>query len=378
MRSRCSEASFPRVGEDAALVVFREQSVQRRKVSVSGLLAKRLATKSDRTREAYGRDLQAFADFVQLDVDDALAKLCATETAIAQDVVLGYQASLADAGFSHATINRRISALRSVLKIARSVGITDLRLEAVDTLDTDVQSRDVRGPGIAIVRKILELCDADPTPRGIRDGRILRWFIGTALRRSELRQLTLEDLRRTPDGWVVWIKQKGTKKKVPATVEDWVVEDLQLWLAVRGNEPGAIFTSLHRGRGFKGEMLNPTALNYILRRRAAEAGVSLKAFEVAKRGNFTPHALRHTAISEVIRADGLAAAQAFARHKNPATTQRYNDDKDTLARAGQRTIAGKLLEQLIPSDSIATPASSPPRTPGRRRPCSAGSRRRSS
>lgn len=333
------------MGDDAALVVFREQPVRRRTVSVSGLLAKRLATKSERTREAYARDLKAFADHVQLDVDEALMKLCATETVIAQDVVLGYQAALAEAGFAHATINRRISALRSVLKIARAAGLTELRLEAVETLDTDVQSRDVRGPGIDIVRKILALCDADATPRGIRDGRILRWFIGTALRRSELRQLTLEDLRRTPDGWVVWVRAKGVKgrdKKLPVTVEEWVVEDLQLWLAVRGVEPGPIFTSLHRA--YKGKPLNPTGFNQILHRRAAEAGVSLKAIAIAKRGNFTPHALRHTAITEVIRADGLAAAQAFARHKNPATTQRYNDDKDVLARAGQRTIAGKLFE----------------------------------
>jgi integrase/recombinase XerC len=329
---------------DTSLVVFRQQSVRRTTVSVSGLLAKRLATKSERTKIAYERDLRAFAEHVGLSVDDALVKLINSPTTIAQDVVLGYQAALADHGYAHATINRRISALRSALKIARAAGLTDLRLEAVETLDTDVQSRDVRGPGIEVVRKILALCDVDPTPRGLRDGAILRWLIGTALRRSELRQLTLEDLRRTPDGWVVWVRAKGVKgrdKKVPVTVEDWVVEELQRWLAVRGTEPGAIFTSLHRA--YKGKPLNPDGLNRILHRRAAEAGASLKAFAAAKRGNFTPHALRHTAITEVIRANGLAAAQAFARHKSPATTQRYNDDKDALARAGQRTIAGKLV-----------------------------------
>ncbi len=372
------------MGDDEALVLFREQSVVRRKVSVSGLLAKRLATKADRTREAYSRDLQAFADYVQLDVDDALTKLCATETVTAHDVVLGYQAELAERGFAHATINRRISALRSVLKIARAAGITELRLEAVETLDTDVQSRDVRGPGIEIVRKILAVCDADTTPRGVRDGRILRWFIGTALRRSELRQLTLEDLRRTPDGWVVWVKAKGVhgrNKKLPVTIEDWVIDDLQLWLDVRGSEPGAIFTSLHRG--CRGAMLNASGFNQILHRRALEAGISLKAFAAAKRGHVTPHGLRHTAVTEVIRADGLAAAQAFARHKNPATTQRYNDDKDVLARAGQRTIAGRLeftvaAPSVNPSGSSESQPSDQRRTPGRPRPYSAGSRRRTS
>lgn len=327
---------------DDALVVFRQQSVRRQTVSVSGLLAKRLATRSERTREAYGRDLRAFADHVGCPLDEALTKLINTPTTIAQDVVLGYQAALAEAGLANATINRRISALRSVLKLARAAGLTTLRLEAVETLDVEVGSRDVRGPGIAVIKKILEVCDADQTPRGVRDGRILRWFVGTGLRRSELRQLTLADLRQTSDGWVVWVRAKGVKgrdKKRPVTIESWLVDDLQAWLAVRGDKAGAIFTSLHRAH--TGAMLNAAGLNQILRRRAKEAGFSMSRFAGESR-NVTPHALRHTAITEVIRADGLAAAQAFARHKSPATTQRYNDDKDALARAGQRTLRGKL------------------------------------
>ena len=331
---------------DTSLAVFREQSVRRQTVSVSGLLAKRLATKSERTREAYERDLRAFAEHVGCDVDDALAKLLMSPTTIAQDVVLGYQASLAEAGLANATINRRISALRSVLKIARAAGLTTLRLEAVETLDTEVASRDVRGPGIAVVRKILAVCDADTTPRGVRDGRILRWFVGTALRRSELRQLTLADLRETSDGWVAWVRAKGVQgrknKKRPVSIEPWLIDDLQTWLLIRGDEPGPLFGSLHRGHA--GKMLGPQGLNQILSSRAKEAGFSMaKLAGVSGERAITPHALRHTAITEVIRTDGLAAAQAFARHKSPATTQRYNDDKEALARAGQRTIASKLL-----------------------------------
>jgi integrase/recombinase XerC len=314
--------------------------VRRAVVSVSGLLAKRLATKSERTRQAYERDLRAFAEHVGCEVDDALARLVASPTVIAQDVVLGYQAALADAGLAAATVNRRISALRSVLKIARAAGLTTLRLEAVETMDPEAGARDVRGPGIDTIRRILALCDADATPRGVRDGRILRWFLGTGLRRSELRQMTMADLKRTEDGWVVWVRQKGARKgKRPVAIEEWLVADLQPWLLIRGDKPGPIFGSLHRA--FAGKMLNEQGFNQILRRRATEGGIPLAKLENGRR--FTPHAIRHTAITEVIRADGLAAAQAFARHKNPATTQRYNDDKEALARAGQRTIATKLL-----------------------------------
>jgi integrase/recombinase XerC len=314
--------------------------VRRSIVSVSGLLAERLATKSEHTRKAYERDLQVFADYVGLDVDESLRKLIASPVTVAQSVVLGYQASLANSGFAPGTINRRISALRSVLKIARAAGLTDLRLEAVENLDPEEGSRDVRGPGVVVLREIIALCDADTTPRGVRDARILRWFLGTGLRRSELRQMMLGDLRQGEDGWAVWVRAKGVqgKKKRPVAIEPWLIDDLEIWLAIRGRAPGPIFGSLHRG--YKGKMLNTQGLNQILRRRAEEAGHPLAVLENGRR--VTPHAIRHTAITEVVRADGLAAGQAFARHKNPATTQRYNDAKEQLARAGQRTIAAKL------------------------------------
>lgn len=325
-----------------AIAKLQQQPVRRTIVSVSGLLAERLATKSEHTRRAYERDLQQFAEYVGLNIDEALRKLIASPTTVAQSVVLGFQAALAEAGLAPATINRRISALRAVLKIARAAGLTDLRLEAVENLDPEEGSRDVRGPGIVVLREIIALCDADKTARGVRDARIIRWFLGTGLRRSELRQMMLTDLRRGEDGWAVWVRAKGVqgKKKRPVAIDDWLIADLEQWLEIRGREPGPIFGSLHRAQAYNGKMLNTQGLNKILRRRAKEAGYPLGVLENGRR--VTPHAIRHTAITEVVRADGLAAGQAFARHKNPATTQRYNDAKEQLARAGQRTIAARL------------------------------------
>lgn len=323
-----------------ALAHFRGQPVAEQVVSVSGLLAKRLASKSERTREAYDRDLRAFAEFVACELDEALQRLVASPPVVAEEIALEFQQHLIEQGYAASTVNRRIAALRSVLKLARAAGLTALRLEAVENLDAEEDARDVRGPGVAVVQQILRCCDADQSTRGVRDARILRWFIATALRRNELRQILLQDLRKTDDGWVAYVRAKGKRvRKHPVAIAQWLVDDLQAWLEVRGRAPGPLFGSLHRAH--RGKMLGPSGLNQILRARAEEAGFPLGALEDQRK--ITPHALRHTSITEVIRTQGAAAAQAHARHKNAQTTQRYNDEKHQLARAGQDLLHSRLF-----------------------------------
>jgi integrase/recombinase XerC len=103
-------------------------------------------------------------------------------------------------------------------------------------------------------------------------------------------------------------------------------EAVEAWLAVRGHEPGPLFTSLHQG-GRPDGRLTGDAVYKIVRGLGRAAGLDRAV---------RPHGIRHASITEVAkRTNGNAvASQEFGRHRNPATTARYIDAfEDTFGKA---------------------------------------------
>jgi len=331
---------------NTSLVAFRKTKLRPAPVRVSQMVARHLSVQAERTREAYQRDLAHFARFCGCKTtDDAIDRLIQTDTAIAQDVVLSFQAHLIHEGLAPATVNRRMSALRSVLKLARAVGATQLRLDLIKNLDAEELTRDVRGPGMAVIRQLIEVADADPSPVGIRDAVLMRWLVATAIRRNEMRLILLADYRFgesaasvAPPGssaaGVVLVKQKTKRKKHPITLSQPLVDCAVPWLERRGPAPGALFCSLDRRS--VGATLNASGLNQIVQRRAEQAGYPKGRMKDGR--TITPHGFRHTAITEVYRLHGAAAAQAFARHADPRVTARYNDESVLMAMEAQASV----------------------------------------
>ena len=337
-----------------ALERFRAAPLPPDGVAVSELVARKLAVQSERTREAYTRDLLAFAEFTGCEsTDEAIQRLISTKAAAAQDIVLTFQAALLKEGLAPSTVNRRISALRSVLKLARAIGATTVDLLLVGHLDPEVETRDVRGPGIEVIRELVAVCVADESTCGVRDATIIRWLLGTGIRRNELRSILIGDYRTLPAAvenvvgepyrvqaaGILLVKQKRKRKKHPIPLSAVLVEMTEPWLELRGTGRGALFPTLDR-RAKAGALLNPSGLNKILLRRAVQAGFPDRKLPDGRA--ITPHAIRHTAITEVMRKYGAAAAQAFARHANPATTQRYNDAKAVMALDAQSFVVDLL------------------------------------
>lgn len=334
------------MNDSDSLVVFRETALQPVPVRVSQMVARHLSVQAERTRAAYEHDLAHFAKFTGCaSVDEAIDRLVQTDTAIAQDVVLSFQQHLVELGLAASTINRRMSALRSVLKLARAVGATQLRLDMIRNLDAEEKTRDVRGPGLAAIREIIAVADADESPAGLRDATLMRWLIATAIRRNELRMILLTDFRYgptmadvAPPGWegagLVLVQQKRKRNKHPIGLSQALVDCTMPWLAARGHAPGALFCSLDRR--YVGRTLGPSGLNQIVRRRAVEAGFVDGKLPDGR--SITPHGFRHTSITEVYRKRGQGAAQAFARHSNPRTTARYNDEAMLMALEAQSLV----------------------------------------
>ena len=116
------------------------------------LLGAFLAGRRPTTLRAYRKDLADFADFLGLaDAGAAVELLVAGGAGRANALALGYRAHLTDRGLAPATIARRLAALRSVVKLARTLGRVAW---TIDIPSPRTQAyRDTRGPGLEAGRQ---------------------------------------------------------------------------------------------------------------------------------------------------------------------------------------------------------------------------------
>ena len=88
------------------------------------LLAAFLAGRSPATLRGYEQDLRDFARFAGTDTTDAAAALLLSRGAGGgNETGLLYRAHLQERGLSPSTINRRLAALRSLVKLSRTLGL---------------------------------------------------------------------------------------------------------------------------------------------------------------------------------------------------------------------------------------------------------------
>src|SRR5882724_2839517 len=120
----------------------------------SELVTAFLSGRSERTRQAYAQDLDDFTVFVgTASVNLAAQQLLGNGQGAANALVLAYRAALVERGLAPATVNRRLAALRSLVGLARTLGLAGWTLE-VRSVKAE-RYRDTRGPGISGVRRLL-------------------------------------------------------------------------------------------------------------------------------------------------------------------------------------------------------------------------------
>ena len=105
-----------------------------------------LSGRNPRTLQAYRQDLADFRAFTaDATAEEAAARLLSQAPGDANGLVLDYKASLLERRLSPATVNRRLAALRSLVKLARTLGFVSWSLE-VESVKAQAY-RDTRGPG---------------------------------------------------------------------------------------------------------------------------------------------------------------------------------------------------------------------------------------
>ena len=286
-----------------------------RDLPVSALLRVFLSGRSRQTLRAYGRDLEDFRVFTKTStVDEAARMLLSGSHGVANGIALAYRADLLERGLQASTVNRRLAALRSLVKLAGTLGIVPWRLEVGNVRAEPY--RNTRGPGRDGVRRLFEVLESRSDPKSVRDLGVLHLLYDLALRRGEVVALDLDDVDL--DARTISVLGKGHTEKAILTLSDPARAALADWLRVRGREPGPLFVNFDRAGKGTGR-LTGTSVYRLIRKLGEEAGIQAR-----------PHGLRHTAVTEACKAaqaNGLPLEEVldFSRHRDVKVLMLYRD-----------------------------------------------------
>lgn len=277
------------------------------------------------TRKAYQRDLRCFAAFMGTDhIGEALRQLMAAGPGEAFSTVTRYRTHLQTIPTIHgASINRRLGALRTLLRFARSCGLVAWTVE-VKNVRADAL-RDTRGPNSAGIARLFAACEGT-APAMVRDRAILRLLYSAALRRAEVSTLDVEHF--DPVGARVSVLGKGRELRQWVPVARSVVRDVGAWAVLRGGtskEPLFVnFDPTKKGR--EGDRLMPEGVWEVVKRAAKRAG--FRKYELSS------HSLRHSGVTFALEQTNgnVAKVQKFSRHKDVRTVIIYNDNRTDAAR----------------------------------------------
>lgn len=305
------------------------------------------------TREGYTKDLVDFFLFVtqgedaykiegpkrkseiKTQVKAELSRLSQSFVTIdrlkALELAARYRECMMQRGLQANTINRRLSAVKSMVRMARRLEMCDWTLAEVEGLLVKPY-RDTRGITPSEFRLMMAFVNRF-TLAGSRDYAMLTLLWEAGLRRSELVNCDVRHF--DPEQKRLSILGKGRNDREWIDLTENGVEVVSGWLERRGKTVPAdpLFISLDRATG--GSRLSGTSVYLMVRALAKKAGVS---------ENFGPHKIRHsgtTAYLEITDGD-LRGAQAYSRHANLNTLKFYDDNRKQL----QKKASAKLGEMI--------------------------------
>jgi len=218
--------------------------------------------------------------------------------------------------YKPATVNKMLAALRGVLRSAWQSGY-----KSAEDFHKAASVKGVKNDTLPAGRELtsgemsalMADCERDTTNAGARDAAVIGLMYSCGLRREEVVTLDLADYG-TEDGRLV-VRGKGNKERT-AWLTGGAARALADWLAVRGEDPGALFVAVNKsGRITSYKNMTPKTVYNMLAKRATEAGVK----------SFSPHDMRRTFVSDLLDAGAdIVTVSHMAGHANVTTTARYD------------------------------------------------------
>ncbi len=234
--------------------------------------------------------------------------------------LLGYKDLLEERGLKPITIAKKLTVLRRLFTFLYEQGVNPTN-----------PSAGLKLPKVSneTTREILSLAECNrllasietKTIRGKRDKAIIALLLINGLRVCEIARANVGDLVRTEGCWVLRVRGKGGKT-IDTRIRDDVRVVIQAYLKTRGKvqEKDSLFVgTTHRAK----DRIARRNVQHMVKVRLKNLGIN--------HPHVSTHSLRHSSITHLINSGAtLIAAQDFARHVNPATTQRYFHNLERL------------------------------------------------
>jgi integrase/recombinase XerC len=248
----------------------------------------------------------------------------------ANERLRAYRGAMLDDGLAPATVNRRLSALRSIVRLGRTFGLISWSLE-IDGVKGKA-FRDTAGPGVDGVTAAKRQAAKHASPaKAARDVAIVRVLFDLALRRGEVAGLDLAHFDARAGR--LSVLGKGRRDREWRTLPPRTLAALNTWLKYRGKKPGALFINFHHAN--KGlDRLEGNGVYYVVRSLADKAEIRAR-----------PHGVRHTSITTGLdRTRDPRKVRQHARHASMDTTMLYDDARADFA-GEVATIVSEALEE---------------------------------
>lgn len=258
--------------------------------------------RSPMTVKSYAEDLYAFEAFFR-SFDDQL-----TWETIDSDIIRDWMESMMDKGNSATSVNRRLSALRSLFRYALSRG--KVTKDPAHSVEGPKRRKPL--PQFLKENEMDRLLDDMEWGDGyddVRDRTIIMTFYETGIRLSEL--VGLNDQAVDLDNCQLKVTGKGNKQRIVPFGSELKAALRQLIILREGvpRADEAFFVTS------KGQRMKPAQVRQIVKNRLA-AVCTLK--------KLSPHVLRHTfATSMLNHGAGIESVRRLLGHESVSTTEIY-------------------------------------------------------
>lgn len=286
---------------------------------------------SEHTLRAYAKDLGEFAEFWEKRGGHAPSAFSRTHLRAWLAYLQTRLIERSARGLGRASVNRKISALRSFCRFLREQG----QLEGDPFLNVPLPKAERKLPRFLTLAEVETLLGRGVQGLGwveLRDKAILELFYSSGLRRMELTRMSVPDVDFMSG--TVRVYGKGAKERV-VPVGDSALNALKAYLRgrPRPSDEGLAAPLWINARGGR---LSGDGVALVVRRSAKKAGL-LKGL--------SPHGLRHSFATELLsNGCDLRELQEMLGHSNIGSTQLYTHTtlkklRETYAKSHPR--AGK-------------------------------------
>lgn len=232
-----------------------------------------------------------------------------------------------EATLSNATIAKKFAALRRIYRMlmASNLGVQENPFDS-DKVPPPPKDAGRKRPtemlDFKLVKRVIDSADTS-TPKGLRDRAILSVMFGGGLRRSEVCNLRLGDVRKSSAGTVyLYLRSTKAKKDAQQALPGWAASAVTKLVQARVKQGAGTADYLFVGyTGQAGKTptdrpISPVGLYQLFKHYCALAGAGK---------HVSPHSARATAITRLL-ASGIPhrQVQEFSRHSSIQMVELYD------------------------------------------------------